>query len=164
MLWGTWRGFPRPRTPHWTRSGQGAVGGWLVERNGVKVRLVAVLATVFLLGGLSISASTADAASRHYSKSVQASRDYALRAIGPTQFRCLDALFERESHWNPLAHNRTSGAHGIPQALPGVKMKKFGKDWATNPLVQVKWGLYYIKHRYGNACNALQHAYTTGWY
>ncbi len=36
-----------------------------------------------------------------------------------SQFSCLDSLWTRESHWNPLAHNASSGAHGIPQALPG---------------------------------------------
>jgi hypothetical protein len=35
------------------------------------------------------------------------------------QFGCLDSLWTRESGWSVSAHNAYSGAHGIPQALPG---------------------------------------------
>ena len=98
---------------------------------------------------------------RHYAPGVPEARTFALRKIGAAQFRCLDRLWERESHWNPLAHNRRSGAHGIPQALPGSKM---GPGWRTDPMVQVRWGLRYVRIRYGGACNAYDHALRTGWY
>lgn len=81
-----------------------------------------------------------------------------------SQFSCLDGLWERESHWNPLAHNSSSGAHGIPQALPGSKMASVGADWATNPVTQIKWGLGYIKARYGSPCAAWGHSQGHGWY
>lgn len=80
------------------------------------------------------------------------------------QFGCLSQLWERESHWNANAHNRSSGAHGIPQAMPGSKMSTFGSDWYANPATQVKWGANYIKGRYGNPCGALGHSQSTGWY
>ena len=80
------------------------------------------------------------------------------------QFGCLSQLWDRESHWNANAHNSSSGAHGIPQALPGNKMASFGSDWYTNPATQVKWGAHYIKGRYGNPCGALGHSQSTGWY
>ena len=80
------------------------------------------------------------------------------------QFACLVKLWNKESGWRVSAHNRSSGAHGIPQALPGSKMAKFGKDWRTNPSVQIQWGLYYISKRYGSPCNALGHSQRTGWY
>jgi len=96
--------------------------------------------------------------------SVQAAKRYALGRIGATQFRCLDRLFTRESHWNPRATNHSSGAYGIPQALPGSKMKSAGSDWRTNPITQVKWGLGYVTHRYGSACGAWAHSQRTGWY
>jgi hypothetical protein len=79
------------------------------------------------------------------------------------QFACLTTLWNRESGWRVNAHN-PSGAHGIPQALPGSKMAKFGKKWRTDPQVQIKWGLNYIKKRYGSPCNALGHSYRFGWY
>ena len=67
-----------------------------------------------------------------------------------TQFPPLDALWTRESNWNPLARNPSSGAYGIPQALPAGKMATAGPDWAVNPITQIRWGLSYIKGRYGS--------------
>jgi hypothetical protein len=80
------------------------------------------------------------------------------------QFSCLVTVWDRESHWNHKAHNRSSGAHGIPQALPGSKMRSAGADWRTNPVTQIKWGLSYIHARYGNPCGALRHMNSHGWY
>jgi hypothetical protein len=128
----------------------------------VRLKAVAALSAAFLMATLTIHPATAT--TRHFSHEVQDARNYALRRIGAVQFKCLDALFDRESHWNPRAHNHRSGAYGIPQAVPGSKMRKAGKDWLTNPTTQVKWGLTYVQGRYGTACNALSHAYATGWY
>ena len=80
------------------------------------------------------------------------------------QFPCLDKLFARESGWNYKATNSSSGAFGIPQALPGNKMAKFGDDWRTNPATQIKWGLDYIENRYSTPCGAWSHSESTGWY
>jgi hypothetical protein len=81
-----------------------------------------------------------------------------------TQFACLVTVWNRESHWNYKAHNTSSGAYGIPQALPGSKMRTAGTDWRSNPVTQIKWGLGYIKNRYGSACGALRHMNSHGWY
>lgn len=80
------------------------------------------------------------------------------------QFDCLVALWNRESGWNAGASNPSSGAHGIPQALPGSKMASAGADWATNPATQIKWGLGYVAGRYGTPCVAWQHSESVGWY
>ena len=72
-----------------------------------------------------------------------------------TQVQCLDALWTGESHWNFLAHNYRSGAQGIAQALPPTKMEIVSLDWRSNPVTQIKWGLSYIKARYGTPCVAL---------
>ena len=79
-------------------------------------------------------------------------------------FNCLVKLWERESHWNPNAHNKSSGAHGICQALPASKMASEGSDYMTNYKIQVKWGLKYIKNRYGTPANAWAHSQQKGWY
>jgi hypothetical protein len=79
------------------------------------------------------------------------------------QFACLDNLWMRESGWSPTAGN-ASGAYGIPQALPGSKMASAGADWATNPETQMRWGLDYIRGRYGSPCGAWQQSMNTGWY
>lgn len=80
------------------------------------------------------------------------------------QWSCLNSLWERESGWNPHAQNPSSGAYGIPQALPGSKMASAGSDWRTNPATQITWGLNYIAGRYGGPCGAWGHSQATGWY
>ena len=59
-----------------------------------------------------------------------------------------------ESGWRANAYNTSSGAYGIPQALPGRKMASAGADWVTNANTQIDWGLSYIKGRYGSPCAA----------
>lgn len=83
---------------------------------------------------------------------------------GEGQFGCLVSLWDRESGWNVNAYNASSGATGIPQALPGSKMASAGSDWATNPATQIAWGLGYIADRYGDPCSAWDHSESAGWY
>jgi hypothetical protein len=80
------------------------------------------------------------------------------------QFSCLQPLWEHESGWNVTAENPTSGAYGIPQALPGSQMSSAGADWQTNAATQIRWGLTYIQHRYGSPCGAWSHEQVAGWY
>lgn len=70
------------------------------------------------------------------------------------QWKALYNLWMRESGWNEKADNPTSDAYGIPQSLPGSKMASAGSDWKTNPETQIKWGLAYIKERYGSPAKA----------
>ncbi|MFC4335864.1 aggregation-promoting factor C-terminal-like domain-containing protein [Salininema proteolyticum] len=79
------------------------------------------------------------------------------------EFGCLEALWTRESGWSETAANG-SGAYGIPQALPGSKMSSEGSDWESNPVTQIRWGLGYIKGRYGTPCEAWNHSENVGWY
>jgi len=89
---------------------------------------------------------------------------YALSQVGATQFYCVDQIFTHESHWNPFDYNKSSGAYGIPQAVPGSKMSTMGADWKTNPITQVKWGLNYMNQRYGSPCNAWEFWKKNLWY
>jgi len=84
--------------------------------------------------------------------------------MGDAEYSCLVSLWDRESHWNVYASNSSSGAYGIPQALPGEKMASAGADWATNPATQITWGLSYISSRYGTPCGAWAHSEDQGWY
>jgi len=84
--------------------------------------------------------------------------------FGIDQFPCLDKLWKKESGWNEEAENPSSGAYGIPQALPGSKMGTVASDWRTNPATQIKWGLGYIEGRYDTPCGAWSHSQSTGWY
>ena len=80
------------------------------------------------------------------------------------QFTCLVKLWNRESGWNAAARNASSGAYGIPQALPAGKMASAGADWRTNAATQIEWGLGYIAGRYGDPCGAWQHSERVNWY
>ena len=84
--------------------------------------------------------------------------------FGLAEMPCLDKLWTKESGWNHKASNPSSGAYGIPQALPGSKMGTVADDWRTNPATQIKWGLGYIKGRYGTPCKAWSHSQAVGWY
>jgi hypothetical protein len=86
------------------------------------------------------------------------------RGWGADQFACLVSLWNKESGWRVNAANASSGAYGIPQALPGSKMASAGADWQTNAATQITWGLGYIAGRYSTPCGAWTHSQSTGWY
>jgi hypothetical protein len=81
-----------------------------------------------------------------------------------SQFPALDNLWTRESGWRWNALNRSSGAYGIPQSLPASKMRSAGADYHDNAGTQIKWGLGYIRGRYGSPNSAWAHSQRTGWY
>lgn len=65
-----------------------------------------------------------------------------------------DALYKlwmKESGWNPNSVNNGSGACGIPQAYPCSKITD------KSAAGQIKWGLDYIKGRYGSPSAAWAH-------
>lgn len=74
---------------------------------------------------------------------------------GKTQVKCLNALWGKESAWNHLADNPASTAFGIAQMLGEV---------STSPMKQINNGLRYIKHRYGQPCNAWKFWQRNKWY
>jgi hypothetical protein len=95
----------------------------------------------------------------------------------------LIALWTRESGWNPLARNDSSGAFGIAQALghgqgPATAApngtNEYGGYGLTpaearaanegNPEYQIIWGLNYIKQTYGTPSGAWAHETSAGWY
>jgi hypothetical protein len=79
-------------------------------------------------------------------------------------YSCFNNIIIRESMWKIDATNPSSGAYGIPQALPGSKMASAGSDWRTNPATQITWALGYIKDRYGSPCEAWSFKRAKGWY
>lgn len=91
-----------------------------------------------------------------------AAQAYARQAIGAYgwgggQFSCLISLWDMESGWRWNAMNPSSGAYGIPQALPADKLAAAGPDWRTSASTQIDWGLAYISNRYGTPCAAWNH-------
>jgi hypothetical protein len=83
---------------------------------------------------------------------------------GADQYSCFNYIIMRESMWKVNATNRSSGAYGIPQALPGSKMASVASDWRTNPATQITWGIEYMKDRYGSPCQAKVFKASHGWY
>jgi uncharacterized protein YabE (DUF348 family) len=88
----------------------------------------------------------------------------AARGWTGSEWACLDNLWARESGWRVNAGNLSSGAFGIPQALPGSKMASAGADWQTNPATQITWGLGYVAGRYGTPCGAWAFWSAHNWY
>jgi hypothetical protein len=88
----------------------------------------------------------------------------AAQSIFGSQFSCIDALITRESGWRVNATNPSSGAYGLPQALPGSKMASAGADWRTNPVTQLRWMKSYVDGRYGGACGAWNFWQSHHWY
>ena len=66
-------------------------------------------------------------------------------------------LIYHESGCRVDAENKSSGAYGIPQALPGSKMSSAGSDWQSNPVTQIKWMAGYVAKRYGGWQGALDY-------
>ncbi|WP_165975244.1 tape measure protein [Actinomadura rubrisoli] len=81
-----------------------------------------------------------------------------------SQWSALDNIWTRESNWNHHAMNPSSGAYGIPQALPASKMRSAGADWHDNPATQIRWGLGYIRGRYGSPNGAWSFWRNHHWY
>jgi hypothetical protein len=84
-------------------------------------------------------------------------KEYALHLLGYNykEYKCLSILYGKESAWNPKAAN---GSHyGIPQGK---------SEWlrTQDGYSQVRWGLDYIGHRYGEPCRALDHFRRFNWH
>jgi hypothetical protein len=109
-------------------------------------------------------------ANRGYQPGVTDPREIARQILknkfgyGSNQFECFNNIIMRESKWKVDATNPSSGAYGIPQALPGSKMASEGSDWRTNPATQIIWGVKYMEGRYGSPCAAWSFKAANGWY
>jgi len=114
-----------------------------------------------------LSVASGKAVTREQKLSDGDPRDIA-RALLPlygfddSQFSCLDSLYVSESDWRVDADNPTSSAYGIPQALTATHDLPAG--YMTSAEVQIRWGLDYIKSRYGTPCNAWSFKRSHNWY
>lgn len=120
---------------------------------------------------------------------IQDARDYLVARLGTkvdrhwglSQSQCASLIFEYEAHWDPHATNKSSGAYGLPQALPASKLANWAeakaeaavqagdpeaawlyRAWRDNPVVQAQWGVDYMTGRYGSPCAAL--AFRSGYW
>jgi|ERR1041385_8306045 hypothetical protein len=83
-------------------------------------------------------------------------------STGP-QWDALDWVWTHESNWDNHAAN-PSGAYGIPQALPGSKMGPAANPPLSSAAAQIRWGLKYIKDRYGSPLKAKAFWVVNHWY
>lgn len=117
------------------------------------------------LGGFSIGLGNASPAKGGNPAAAQAYAATQLSRFGwgADQMPWLIRLWNQESGWINQV-NKSSGAYGIPQALPGSKMASAGPDWRTNVDTQINWGLGYIAGRYGSPQAAWSHEVSHNWY
>jgi hypothetical protein len=146
--------------------GRGAVPGGQIGRDlvGAVKDKVFDLATGWARGLVGTVGSAAGAVIGGNGAKAYAQKALANYGWGMAQWPALNALWEKESGWNPRADNPTSSAYGIPQALPGSKMASAGRDWRTNAATQIRWGLGYIRDIYGRPTNAWAHSQAHNWY
>lgn len=78
------------------------------------------------------------------------------------QWDALKTLWMHESGWRTNADNPTSSAYGIPQAMTSAHNMPAG--YFKDPRVQIRWGLNYIKGRYGDPSKAWNFWQKNNWY
>ena len=80
---------------------------------------------------------------------------YAYNKMDWSEFQCYNWLIHKESRWNPKARN---GSHyGL-----GQMRSTWYRD--LSPRRQIDAHIKYIRHRYADACDALNHLETRGWH
>ena len=85
------------------------------------------------------------------------------------EWQCLRNIWMKESHFNPKAENKSSGAYGIAQFMPST-WGNYKVEKTSEAKLQIKYGLRYIEVRYGDtenpngACNAWAFWQKNKWY
>ena len=110
--------------------------------------------------------SNTSTSGRLWHPSVSQAQAYAAAAAAQrgwtgTDWDALVWIWNHESSWLWNAENPSSGAYGIPQALPPDKM---GAGYRDDAAVQIDWGLTYIAGRYGSPSQAKQWWLQHNWY
>jgi len=134
-----------------------------------KTSFDAIPATVHLtyLNVTTTKQQAADAITSPYAKyfDPEALAFLTVYAKGQTlqEWKCLDTLWNHESHFNPKALNMGSKAYGIAQFLP-TTWGNYKLTKTSSAALQIKYGLHYIKARYGDACSAWAFWQKHSWY
>jgi hypothetical protein len=85
--------------------------------------------------------------------------------LTPASWAAWNYVAMRESGWNQFARNPSSGAYGIPQALPESKLPFAGQAaGGSNPMAQIGWMWNYMATRYGGPVGAAAHEAAFNWY
>jgi hypothetical protein len=87
-----------------------------------------------------------------------------LRSLVYRTHPCLARIVDREDGtWVPTRYG-AGQSYGLPQANPGSKMASAGRQWQTNPWVQLRWMRRYAVDRYGSECGAWSFWQAHAWY
>ena len=79
------------------------------------------------------------------------------------QYSCLTKMWGKESAWNSEAVSPTKD-YGIPQRHMSHNTPEQIEEFLRNPAEQIRWGLGYIKSRYGTPCEAWEFWQRNNWY
>jgi len=71
-------------------------------------------------------------------------------------YKCWLYITERESHFNPLALNPSSGAMGIGQLMPATA-RSLGLKKSSSANVQLIGQIAHISRRHGSVCGAAKY-------
>ena len=82
---------------------------------------------------------------------------------GKIQQKCLGILWGKEAAWDYTAKSLTDD-YGIPQRHMRYNTIEQINDFMESPLIQIDWGLNYIKVRYGSPCQAWDFWEKNRWY
>ena len=85
-----------------------------------------------------------------------------IREFGKENVEAMNILIFKESSFNPMAMNKTSGACGLFQFYPCQKLLNKCPDMDIE--CQIEQGVSYIKARYTNPIGALAFHYEKEWY
>lgn len=158
---------------------QSRVGGNTGDMSGISERSIILSALSSSIGSLPSGGSTSASSTAGTSQlgttptgnggndktSLQAYARQLLNKYGwGGQWNSFDALVMSESGWDYKATNPSSGAYGIPQALPGSKMASAGSDWRTSGDTQLRWMMDYVQGRYGDPNKAWAFHQKHNWY
>jgi Transglycosylase SLT domain len=86
-----------------------------------------------------------------------------------SEWKCLRNIWQKESHFNPKALNKSSGSYGIAQFMP-TTWGNYKVEKTPEARLQIRYGLRYIEKRYGSAkdpngaCNAWAFWQKNNWY
>jgi hypothetical protein len=87
-----------------------------------------------------------------------------LAGIQPADYGAADYIISHESSWRFSATEPHTGAYGLCQSLPAIKMASAGSDWQTDPVTQLKWCNSYALTRYGGWQGAYTHWVAYRWW
>jgi hypothetical protein len=150
----------------------GSVGGapkWLAREDAATLRAVEAATAAATAAGIR-SAQAAAAAGGGFGTpgpgggAPAANAALARRLHPEVDWPSWNYVAMRESGWNQFATNASSGAYGIPQALPGSKMGPAANPPQSNPTAQINWMVGYMNSRYGGSPGAAAHERAFNWY